>query len=385
MRSFFLISSYLGKDILKSWSETPGAFVARLLIASLLGLLFFLTNAGFILTKETINDRIESLGVNTVVFTARGAESESYPPKLAELLDPLGDNGLYLPLQFSRRGALFAGQGNKRRVPIAVYREEDINALMELVDGLAESESGIFLISSLYPRGMEFSMNVRNHTFTATTFETSPVFRNIKRDKHFLFFPDTYSEQLLSKRSRQVAILLADDIAEVPDIVATVEHMLKDSDFRYFNSKSAVGFLEELQRLETIQANARYAVGAFVAALIILLFGSIAVFEFRQNRFVTALMKSLGIHSLHLLLRYLAENVLILFFSLLSAWTLARTLHPILFDEIGFDSNLLDLSQLDPYTLAQMAPLGFVFMVSAIIGILPVAWGLRNPVGRVLG
>jgi hypothetical protein len=57
MRSLILIAVYLSKDISKRWLETPGAVLARVLIAVSLCLLFLLMQAGFILGEQAIQKK----------------------------------------------------------------------------------------------------------------------------------------------------------------------------------------------------------------------------------------------------------------------------------------------------------------------------------------
>ena len=66
MRSLILISVYLSKDLFNRWLETPGAVLARVLIAVSLCLLFLFMSAGFSLTEQAMQKKIESFDFATM-------------------------------------------------------------------------------------------------------------------------------------------------------------------------------------------------------------------------------------------------------------------------------------------------------------------------------
>ena len=90
MKAWTLIAFYLWKDIWSRWLETPGAVLARLLVAILLGGLMLLVQTAFTLAGRSLEARIARLGANTLVITEAVAGEGARPAPLGELLAPLG-------------------------------------------------------------------------------------------------------------------------------------------------------------------------------------------------------------------------------------------------------------------------------------------------------
>jgi len=122
-----------------------------------------------------------------------------------------------------------------------------------------------------------------------------------------------------------------------------------------------------------------------VGLLIVLVFGSIAIFEYRENIFATGLFKSFGLHSIHLIMRYLIESLFLLFLSFWSALELAKVFHRIVFKLAGFDMELLNLATFNPYQFSENFFLLSLLGVASLVAILPICIALRKPVGKVLG
>ena len=118
--------------------------------------------------------------------------------------------------------------------------------------------------------------------------------------------------------------------------------------------------------------------------LLFLSYGSSAVFEFRQNLFVTALLKSFGVSPLFLMLRYFVEGLLIAHAGFYASLFLAELIHVSLFELLkisilGHERELLKLFlPLENLFLSQ------ILFISVFIGITPVVWALRKPVGETL-
>jgi ABC-type Co2+ transport system permease subunit len=84
-----------------------------------------------------------------------------------------------------------------------------------------------------------------------------------------------------------------------------------------------------------------------------LIFGSIAVFEYRENIFATGLFKSFGFHSIYSIMKYLIESLFLLFLSFWSALELVKVFHRIVFKLAGFDLEFLNLATLNPYQFSE--------------------------------
>jgi hypothetical protein len=114
-----------------------------------------------------------------------------------------------------------------------------------------------------------------------------------------------------------------------------------------------------------------------------LVFGAIAILEFRQNLFITALIRSFGAPSRILYLRTWIENAFIANLSAVCAVCLVAALHDKIFGTLGF-GRVLHTPGVNPYLSPEVASILIWVNVGAFISSLPVALGLRKPVGSVL-
>ncbi len=116
-----------------------------------------------------------------------------------------------------------------------------------------------------------------------------------------------------------------------------------------------------------------------------LVFGSVAILEYRQNRFIVALLRSFGAPAPLLLLRYAAEALLLAAAAVLAARGILVATHGELFGKLaGFEPALLDRGVIDPYAWSELWRQARWLGLGAGLGVVPVALAMRAAVGRVL-
>jgi CDP-diglyceride synthetase len=190
---------------------------------------------------------------------------------------------------------------------------------------------------------------------------------------------------LVSYTVQESVLFMAREAGDLPGIIKATEALLKTEGFDRLELTSPIQWIGELEDIRGVRIKAQAFGGSFVALLIVLIFGSIAVFEYRQNVFATALFKSFGLHSVHLALRYLADSLFWLLLSYYLALELAQLFHTFVFKAAGFDLGLLDLSIFNPYQFADNQVLLLVLLIASFVAVIPVCLALRKPIGKVLG
>lgn len=148
--------------------------------------------------------------------------------------------------------------------------------------------------------------------------------------------------------------------------------------------QSALPLVRELERLQARQAQWRRALAGGLGLAIALVFGAVAVLEFRQNLFVGALLRSLGAPGKFLYLRQWLENALITNVTAAIVIGLISMFHKELFGALGFSGAVLDLKHGSPYWGMEVALIFICVNAGAFLSSLPVAVGLRRPVGEIL-
>lgn len=382
MRSLTLIFVYLSKDLFNRWLETPGAVFARVLISISLCLLFLFMSAGFSLTERAMEKKIESFGVNTMIIRSIGPPPGKSRAGMAELLDPLAEKGIYFPFSMLYVNANLSS-GKKAR--IILYDDPGLPALVRLLGGEATIRTPVFLTAYGYPEAMIERVGVRDFFFDAEVLRPPKILRFVSLNAPVLFIPRSMGGVLSNYTSQETVLFMARQADELPRIIKGVEALLKSEGFDRFELNSPIQWIGELEGIRGLRVKAQALGGGFVALLIVLIFGSIAVFEYRQNVFATALFKSFGLHSVPLAIRYLADNFFWLLLAYYLSLELAEVFHKYVFLAAGFDLGLLDLSLFNPYQFADNQVLLLVLLLASLVAVLPVCLALRKPVGRVLG
>ena len=382
MRSLILIAVYLSKDISKRWLETPGAVLARVSIAISLCLLFLLMQAGFILAEHAIERKIESFGINSMILRTSPPGSGALRPELSTLFEPLAEEGLYFPFS-----ALFslAELSNGEKVRVIVYGEDALPALSEMIDGFDQLQADAFLLAYGYPESLIERVRLGDNFFDSVVVYPPPVLRFVTLSKPVLFIPASKIHAIGQKGMQESLFYVSDEPGKLEQVIESMEAVLEEEGFQRYNLTSPVQWVGELKELKHTRIKAQAFGGVFVGLLVILIFGSIAVFEYRQNIFATALFKSFGLSSFHLAVRYLMESLLLLGLAFYCAIELAELIHGFVFALAGFDSELVALSFVNPYLLSDQRVLLGILGVAGFVSVLPVFLGLCKPVGKSLG
>lgn len=379
MRSLILILIYLTKDVLRSWVTTPGAFFARILVTTALATLFLMVNAGFVLSERAIDQKIESMGVRTIFVSAPHSGSATTQASLAGLLAPLSDHGTYLPIKIPFiRGEIVGGAA----VEVVMYREEALTGLVELIPELANFDSSKVLLMHGFPQGFEQRVDFASFRFDASTLAPTSVFTAISRNRPVLLLPEGGFSSVVGQSYQEAILLKVDDVQDIHMCVEVIKLLLESEGYERYSFVNAVDLLRELESMQAVSLKGRSLAGSMVALIIILVFGSIAVFEYRQNVFNFALIKSFGISAGFIALRYHLEALVLMAAAYGFSVTLGRLVHQDLFATMGFSRTLA--ASVDVYSISQTGNLIIILVASATIGSLPICFALRKPVGRVL-
>ena len=148
--------------------------------------------------------------------------------------------------------------------------------------------------------------------------------------------------------------------------------------------QSPLSLVRELEKLQGRQRQWRTLMAAILGLALALVYGAIAVLEFRQNLFIGALLRSFGTPPVFLYLRQWVENALVSNLAAIGAILVIASLHQAIFGTLGFPRTVMDLKTHNPYWSREIALILICVNVGAFLSSLPVALGLRRPVGEIL-
>ncbi|MEY4489532.1 MAG: hypothetical protein RIQ79_2040 [Verrucomicrobiota bacterium] len=383
MRAWILIASYQLKDISRRWFETPGGVCARLAVAVLLVAIMFLVTATFQLAAKSIESRILRLGVNTLFVRVPVSPDEiaNGQPPPALLLAPLSRSGHVLALKSLYATAL--GEYGESIAPLA-YDDSALPALAPLLAGPGLGD-GRYLLTSALPEGITVRVLVDNVELTALTRPLPAALAAFAPVDSLLLLPEASVEEIVRRGHQSLLLFSAADVTALPGLTEAVREVLNTSSYRNYSLQSAAGWIEELALLHTTEVRWQRAVAAVCTLVLVLVFGSLAVLEYRQTAYIGALLRSFGTPGWVLVLRYFVEAALLLATAAALARLLVVAVHEPLFQLAGFESAWLNLDRLHPYHLAANPAVPVALAAAALLSVLPVAWSLRRPVGRTLG
>jgi len=148
--------------------------------------------------------------------------------------------------------------------------------------------------------------------------------------------------------------------------------------------QSPLPMMSELATLQARQNQWRTGLAAMLGLALALVYGAIAVLEFRQNLFVTALLRSLGAPPVLLFFRQWVENALLANGAAALAIFILASFHQTLFGMLGFSKSVLMPGHGTPYWSAEILALFVWVNIGALLSAAPVAIGLRRKVGEIL-
>lgn len=382
MKAWTLIGFYLLKDIWRRWFETPGGVLSRLLVAFILGLLLLVIDAAFTLSAASIQEKISQMGVRTLVMTraVTGAESEADLGNLARLVTPLRSDGVVLRLM--QTGRYGQDEFGKQRA-VYLYDRDMLENLLPILP--SKPETGVFVISEEYPPGMPTHVTVDQGPEIDGCMVLPPSWLpKFGANPSSILLPEEEYSDLANTGFFELIVFLGADDSDLLGIESNLRSMLNLEDLGNVQLTSPRELLAQLDELQDTQRRWRGGFGLFGGLAVSLVFGSISILEYRQNRFIIALLKSFGAPSVLLVARYLLESLLLVTIAALLARSAAIYLHPLIFQTIGIEPNLIDRNVIDPYVWTAIWPQLRGLGLGALLSVLPVAFAMRTPVGRIL-
>jgi hypothetical protein len=170
----------------------------------------------------------------------------------------------------------------------------------------------------------------------------------------------------------------------VKSVVGAVTLLAQESGYKGVTINDPLSLIGRLDALEANQKSWRTAIVLGFGSTLALVLGVIAFLEFRERRFVCALLRSFGLHESVIILRYAIDALLIsngtLAIVTLGVLAAANQILP------SLGASDASLAALDVRSFFRQDGLALVVFVNvgALLSVLPTAFGLRRPIGLVL-
>src|SRR4051812_7373475 len=380
MRSSTLIASYLWKDTWKRWLEQPSSPLARLFVTGLLVLVATAILVAFQVMERTLRERLERFGLNTVLIR------ESITPDSRELINfgespdrlaPLNESGRKLRL----RQLFVRGQTEwQNNLLVFTYPSDGVRFL---TDYLTE-QTPLIIFSDALPEDALVKVAVNRQSVVAQIRRPEGWIRPLVTEDMLLVpqgaLPD---EERLGFIDTTVFQRNPDGIS-VSNVVSSVNALYAAERRTPPQVQSALALVREWEKLKDQQVKWRNILAGVLGLTLSLVYGSIAILEFRQNLYVSALLRSFGAPPRYLYFRHLIENAILANIAAVGAIAGLALLHGTIFGTLGASKTVVDLRTANPYLSPEMLVILSWVNIGAFLSSLPVAFGLRQPVGSIL-
>jgi hypothetical protein len=378
MKAWILTAFYLWKDIWSRWLETPGAVLARLAVGALLAGLMLLAQAALLLAERSLEIRVARLGAQVLAVTESVTGDPHARPALGQLLGPAAAHADLIAL---RQVAVPAEDEFGRDLLVLVYGDESLPALAPLL--AAAPAAAVHVINPRLPVGLPLRVTLDGRDYASAVLPAPAWLQRHGANQPLVLVPATIGADWFGTGWFETALLI-NRTGDLPALAAAVRAILQWENRTHAQVQSPEALLNELADLRRLQYRAQTGAGLLGGLVVALVFGSIAVLEYRQNRFVAALLRSFGAPAPLIIIRYSVEALLLTTAAvLLALWPLV-SLHGWLFGWAGFESALLQRTTFDPYTATLVWHQARWLVLGALLSLIPVAVGLSQPVGRVL-
>jgi hypothetical protein len=381
MKSWTLIASYLWKDTWSRWLEQPSSVLSRVFVGSLLVTVATVILVAFHLLERNLRTRLEAFGVNTIISRepVSPQESDALPNVArADRFQPLNTHGERIRLrQYYHR----ANTPWHREIAVMSYGDDALPALAKLFD----KKTPNVCLSETMPENALVPFSLGRHSDIAIVRRPEGVLRPIVSQQHLFLVPLGWAPDTERLGYVETVVFRRRDTAQaVPHFVAAMRNLFAMEQKNAPQIQSAIAMAKELESLQARQLQWRSAMAGMLGLAVALVFGAIAVLEFRQNSYVSALLRSFGAPGKALYIRQWIENAVLANLAALSAIVLLACFHSEIFALLGFPRDLLNLRLNNPYFSWEIALILFWVNIGAFLSSLSVAIGLRKPVGEIL-
>lgn len=370
MTWWIFIHFYLWQNSLRRWWEQPLSLLSKLVVSGLLGMLSAFVILGLKELGAQLDRRLNDRETLMVII------SETIPKSLAAGMlsseETADDAWLLLGSEVSTflQAAASAEVGDGPRVPVMAVANPERYGMVD----------DFYLLTRRLPEHQSIEFAVGSHRSEAWTRSHPDDINLLMNGRDVLVGDVVRLSAVLFNGFTRTTILHAnslDDVQSAHDIGMAMSRV----EGRQMVIQSNLRILRELEKVRSIQAQSLWWVTIGSSAVLGLVFGSLAWMEFREERYLLSLIRTFGVGRWTLLAHALIENCLLATGGVL----------------LGFECIQLAISRmnLDALKMSWLRGAGSLYgdegqllLLGAVLGgmlaCLPIAIGLRKPIGLVL-
>jgi len=329
--------------------------------------------------ENEVHDRLKQFGMNTLLVRETLSFSD---PELVisgqrdNRLAPLANNGSLL-----RLNRLFVQGKTEWQNDLSIFTYPPNPPIS--ITKLLSTETPLLCLSTSLPENVLVQVTVNHRSDLAITRHPNNQFRPISAEP-LLLVPQGWLPEIERLGNVETTLFLRDpDALPMPAIVDAVQ-TLYATENRNIQIQSPLHFIESWEELKKIQHRYRFGLAGVLGLALALIYGVISVMEFRQNIFISALLRSFGVSSFWLWSRQWLENTWLANAAAATAIGLLYLLQEHLFNAMGLVDRAMPFLAFKAVLGAEILMILAWVNLGALISSLPVAIGLRKPIGKIL-
>ncbi|HEX3797163.1 MAG TPA: hypothetical protein VH413_00570 [Verrucomicrobiae bacterium] len=378
MKSLILIVSYLWKDTCSRWFEQPGSPLARWFVTAMLVAVATVMLISLNLLERSLRERLEHFGLNTLLVreTVSPVDQDLLVSERMNRMAELSRYGSFLRLR-----QLYVRGQTEWRNDLAVFSYS--TTTLGPITNLLSLETPLICLSESLPENTLVEVTVNHRRGLAMVRRPNDFLRPLALENILIVPQDWLTEE---QRMGYVDTLIFQRREDAPPMAQTVEavQILFSMEQLTPQIQSPLELIRAWESLKERQRQWRAGLAIGLGFTLALVFGAIAVLEFRQNLYVTALLRSFGVPARWLWFRQWQESAFIANLAALTVIGLLYFCHPMIFAALGFPPSVIQFDGTNPYCSLEIGMLLLCVNAGAFLSSIPVAAGLRNPIGKVL-
>lgn len=374
---------YLWKNTLKRWFESPVTPLSRFALVFVIGFFAMVSLAALKGIETEIDRQILGNDLNSVIVTEIVSKQEASERLQESILEELmwSERFENSKVSFLWRASISAFW---RREPIQVFSVNNLERFdgLSVFSGIEIPEAYLLvpknfkLLDSVYKVSVEFD----NKEIEVSVANIPDWFRRDLNNEQVIVAPIAFLSGILQQGFSLICVASFEDVNELKRFVKEFEAYNRAQGNR-ITLRSSLALIEKLERFKKIEINFRIMLTWAVALIFALIFGTMAWLEFREERFLLALLRSFGTSSFLLCIHSFIENIVLVGLALLALPLIWQFLLPVL-GNLGVSQFLLvDFGDVD---LVDLMPFSTGMFVGCLLAMGPVWFGLRKPVGLIL-
>ena len=321
------------------------------------------------------------MGLGTILFkTFDGIESNGRP-KVSDLFSPLHEKGIFVPFDHT---FLLGNMNRGKTCRVLIFDEQSIPGMVRMSGDFAQVREPYFLAAKGFPESLRTPVDLQGYILEPEVVCPPSIFDLLAKDSPILMVSREFAQGFAEGMSNEAFLFLGDSQKGLIDLLQSIRATLDAEGFSRYELSSPMEWVGEMESLRDYRIKCQAFAGIALGLLILVTFGSIAVFEFRQNLYVLSLFKSFGVPAPFLFLRYLIDALVITVLSFAFAIKLGSHLHKELFEAMALSVRGFEQVMIDHFTIFENLELWIILLLAVIISMTPVAWALRIPVGKNL-